>query len=46
MFYFYQGYCKAVAEAFKIDLRLGLDWDSDLDFMDQNLYDGPHIELR
>ena len=45
-FYFLQGVLYAVSHALKVDVRLGVDWDSDLDFFDQTFDDLGHIELR
>jgi hypothetical protein len=45
-FYFLQGVLYAIARAEGIDIRLGVDWDSDLDFFDQSFDDLGHIELR
>lgn len=44
-FYFFAGYVKSVADSMNIKLRWGGDWDSDLDFNDQNFDDLPHFEL-
>ncbi len=44
-FYFLQGILYAIARAEGIDVRLGVDWDSDLDFFDQSFDDLGHIEL-
>ena len=44
-FYFFAGYVKSVADNMSIKLRWGGDWDSDLDFNDQNFDDLPHFEL-
>jgi peptidoglycan L-alanyl-D-glutamate endopeptidase CwlK len=45
-FYFLQGVLYAIARDEGIDVRLGVDWDSDLDFFDQSFDDLGHIELR
>jgi peptidoglycan L-alanyl-D-glutamate endopeptidase CwlK len=45
-FYFLQGVLYAVACEEGVDVRLGVDWDSDLDFFDQTFDDLGHIELR
>lgn len=44
-FYFFAGYVKSVADSMNIKVRWGGDWDSDLDFTDQNFDDLPHFEL-
>jgi len=44
-FYHFAGFVKAKAEIFGIKVRWGGDWDSDLDFSDQNFDDLPHWEL-
>ena len=44
-FYFFAGYVKSVADNMNIKLRWGGDWDSDMDFNDQNFDDLPHFEL-
>lgn len=45
-FYFMQGVLYAIAADENVDVRLGVDWDSDLDFFDQSFDDLGHIELR
>jgi len=45
-FYFLQGVLYAIARDEGVDVRLGVDWDSDLDFFDQTFHDLGHIELR
>lgn len=45
-FYFLQGILYATARAVGVDVRLGVDWDTDLDFFDQSFDDLGHIELR
>lgn len=44
-FYFFAGYVKSVADSMNIKIRWGGDWDSDLDFTDQNFDDLPHFEV-
>lgn len=44
-FYHLIGYTRAVAQFMGIKIRVGLDWDSDFEFKDQNFHDLPHIEL-
>lgn len=45
-FYFMQGILYTVARNEGVHVRLGVDWDSDLDFFDQSFDDLGHIELR
>jgi len=45
-FYFFAGYVKSVADSMHIKIRWGGDWDSDMDFTDQNFDDLPHFELE
>ena len=44
-FYFFAGYVKSAANSMNIKIRWGGDWDSDLDFTDQNFDDLPHFEI-
>jgi len=44
-FYFFAGYVKSIADNMNIKIRWGGDWDSDMDFTDQNFDDLPHFEL-
>lgn len=44
-FYFLQGILYAIARDEGVDVRLGVDWDTDLDFFDQRFDDLGHIEL-
>lgn len=45
-FYFLQGILYAIARDEDVDIRLGVDWDTDLDFFDQRFDDLGHVELR
>lgn len=45
-FYHFAGYVKAIAEELGIKIRWGGDWDGDLDFSDQDLYDLVHFEIK
>ncbi len=45
-FYFMQGVLYAIARQEGVDIRLGVDWDTDLDFFDQSFDDLGHVELR
>jgi peptidoglycan L-alanyl-D-glutamate endopeptidase CwlK len=45
-FYHFQGIMKGHAKALGIDLRQGIDWDSDNDLANQTFFDLPHNELR
>ena len=44
-FYFFAGYVKSVADSMGFKVRWGGDWDSDMDFADQNFDDLPHFEI-
>lgn len=44
-FYFFAGYVKGVALSMGIKIRLGCDWDGDMQVKDQNFNDLPHFEL-
>lgn len=44
-FYLFAGYVKSAADSMRIKIRWGGDWDSDMDFNDQNFDDLPHFEL-
>jgi peptidoglycan L-alanyl-D-glutamate endopeptidase CwlK len=43
--YAFKGYILGMAKALGIDVRLGIDWDGDLDFWDSSFIDLPHVEL-
>jgi len=45
-FYFMQGILYQAAKELDVDVRIGVDWDGDLDFFDQDFDDMGHIELR
>lgn len=45
-FYFMAGILYAIARQEDVDIRLGVDWDGDLDFFDQKFDDLGHVELR
>ncbi|MFK5892320.1 MAG: M15 family peptidase [Pseudomonadota bacterium] len=45
-FYHFTGYVKGVADKLGIDIRSGIDWDSDNDFSDQSWIDAPHFEVK
>ena len=44
-FYMLAGYVLAVADELEIPIRLGCDWDGDMDLKDQNFHDLVHYEL-
>ncbi len=44
-FYYMQGIIRHIAYREGIEIRQGMDWDRDNDFMDQSFDDLPHIEL-
>ena len=43
--YEFVGYVMATADQMGIDIRNGADWDEDLDFYDQTLFDAAHYGL-
>lgn len=45
-FVFMQGIIFILAKQLKIEIRQGLDWDSDNDMRDEKFRDYPHIELE
>ena len=45
-FYLFAGIVRGVAGELGIPIRLGADWDGDLDLKDQNFHDLPHFELK
>ena len=44
-FYLLAGYILKVADGLNIPIRLGCDWDGDMNLKDQNFHDLPHVEL-
>jgi peptidoglycan L-alanyl-D-glutamate endopeptidase CwlK len=44
--YMFLGYVKRVADEMGIRVRMGADWDSDRNLLDQKFHDLPHIELH
>lgn len=44
-FYYFAGFVKGIAANMGINIRTGLDWDSDNDFKDQSFQDAAHFEL-
>ena len=44
-FYLLAGYVLATANRLHIPLRMGCDWDGDMDLKDQNFHDLPHFEI-
>lgn len=44
--YYFQGVVKGIAIMMGIDIRQGVDWDSDTKFDDQSFHDIPHVELK
>lgn len=44
-FIFMQGLIKGIATQLGIKIRLGIDFNGDLSFKNDSLFDGPHIEL-
>ena len=45
-FSMFLGYVHRVAEELGIAIRMGADWDSDKNLLDQKFHDLPHIELK
>lgn len=45
-FIYMQGMIRGIAQQLGIEVRSGIDWDSDGNIKDHNFFDGPHIELR
>lgn len=39
-------YLKGLADAMGINIRQGVDWDSDLNIKEHSFFDGPHLELK
>lgn len=44
--YMFLGYVKRIADEMGIKIRMGADWDSDRNLLDQKFHDLPHIELH
>ena len=44
-FVYMQGVVKAVAHKLGIKIRQGMDWDGDLDLVEERFRDYPHVEL-
>jgi peptidoglycan LD-endopeptidase CwlK len=44
-FVYVQGVIRACAHAEGVKIRQGLDWDGDLDFVEERFRDYPHVEL-
>lgn len=40
------GILRGIAISKGFDLRLGVDWDGDLDVKEHSFFDGPHLELK
>lgn len=43
---YFAGFVKGVASMMGIEIRCGVDWDSDKDLQDQTLNDYPHFEIE
>jgi peptidoglycan L-alanyl-D-glutamate endopeptidase CwlK len=43
--YLFAGYVKGVADSLGIKIRMGSDWDGDMQVKDQSFHDLPHFEL-
>ncbi len=44
-FYMFVGIVRGVASMMGIKIRVGADWDGDMEVKDQNFHDLPHVEL-
>ena len=44
--YFFAGYVKGIADKMGINIRLGADWDGDMQVKDQTFLDLCHFELK
>jgi len=44
-FYMFVGIVRGIAAMMGIKVRVGADWDGDMEVKDQNFHDLPHIEL-
>ena len=45
-FIYMQGMIRGVAHMLDIEIRSGIDWDSDGNIKDHTFFDGPHFELK
>lgn len=45
-FIYMQGMIRGIAQQLGIEVRSGIDWDSDGQIKDHNFFDGPHFELE
>lgn len=45
-FVYLQGVIRACAHSLGVSIRQGLDWDGDLDFVEERFRDYPHVELK
>lgn len=43
---YFAGFVMATAKSMGINLRSGIDWDSDFDISEHSFLDGPHFELK
>lgn len=43
---YFAGFVMATAKSMGIDLRSGIDWDSDFDVSEHSFLDAPHFELK
>ena len=43
---YFAGFVMATAKSMGIDLRSGIDWDSDFDISEHSFLDAPHFELK
>jgi len=45
-FIYMQGMIRGIAQQLGIEVRSGIDWDSDGQLKDHSFFDGPHFELK
>jgi len=45
-FIYMQGMIRGIAQQLGIEIRSGIDWDSDGVIKDHSFFDGPHVELK
>ena len=43
---YFAGFVMGTAKSMGIDLRSGIDWDSDFDISEHSFLDAPHLELK
>lgn len=45
-FIYMQGMIRGIAHMMSVEIRSGIDWDSDGEIRDHSFFDGPHFELK